>query len=94
MAFVKRHFDNPRNGCGACGQDFASLQVFDAHRVGRHEPLERRRPEELQELGYELNHRGRWHDRVVVDRARGEDQAEETATSARASGGSSGSTAP
>jgi hypothetical protein len=30
------------NVCGACGLDFASLNAFDAHRVGRHEPLERR----------------------------------------------------
>jgi hypothetical protein len=32
----------PLNGCPMCGRDFTSQDAFDRHRVGRHEPLERR----------------------------------------------------
>jgi hypothetical protein len=27
---------NPLNQCGACGCDFTSVRLFDAHRVGNH----------------------------------------------------------
>jgi len=26
----------PRNQCGACGEDFAGISLFDRHRVGKH----------------------------------------------------------
>lgn len=31
----------PLNGCRSCGSDFTSLDAFDAHRAGRHMPMER-----------------------------------------------------
>jgi hypothetical protein len=61
------------NQCGVCGEDFSSVRLFDVHRVGRHEylfgaeHLDGRRcleVEEMRELGWELNVRGRWCDPV------------------------------
>jgi hypothetical protein len=63
------------NECGACGEDFASVAAFDAHRVGRHAftfaeglrmepPREDGRrclhPVEMTERGIALNSKGRW----------------------------------
>lgn len=63
------------NECGSCGNDFASLRAFDAHRVGKHaysysegvrsEPLREdgRRclgPSELRHVGMGLDAQDRW----------------------------------
>lgn len=66
------------NQCGACRQDFSSLALFDAHRVGRHnlnypEHENGRRCLylwELEELGWAKNAQGRWTDPKRVSRAR------------------------
>jgi hypothetical protein len=59
----------PRNGCGACFEDFAGITEFDKHRVGSHEPLERRclTEAEMKELGWKKNDKGRWYDPIRVD---------------------------
>lgn len=65
------------NACGACGHDFASLALFDAHRVGRHaldwpEHPDGRRCLDAQEMrarGWRLR-RGRWQDPVAAERVR------------------------
>jgi hypothetical protein len=53
------------NLCRSCGLDFASLEAFDKHRVGRHSQSgpHRRRCLTLTEMhaaGMELDPRGRW----------------------------------
>lgn len=50
------------NLCRSCGKDFRSLSGFDAHRVGKHEPLQRRclTTEELEAKGYKTNQQGKW----------------------------------
>ena len=60
------------NQCGACGLDFGSLTAFDKHRVGRHEPLERRclTLEELEQKGFVQNHYGRWTLAASIERGR------------------------
>jgi len=30
-------YENPRNYCSACGEDFTSVTLFDTHHIGRHE---------------------------------------------------------
>lgn len=68
----------PLNGCGACRQDFTSLRLFEAHRVGEHalhgpEHENGRRClviEEMQSLGWEQNEKGRWFDPARVEDAR------------------------
>ena len=59
------------NLCRACGEDFSSLEFFDAHRVGSHDYLySPERPhgrrcldtDELGALGWTKNQRGRWQD--------------------------------
>jgi hypothetical protein len=65
------------NLCRSCGEDFGSVALFDAHRVGRHAytlseglkpgvPFEDGRRclcvEEMQERGWALGARGRWVD--------------------------------
>jgi hypothetical protein len=72
------------NLCGACGQDFASLEAFDRHRSGLHgftfaERLamtppryDGRRcldPAELEAMGWQRNQRGRWFDPSRASRA-------------------------
>lgn len=48
--------------CGGCGLFFSRTSTFDAHRVGRHEPLERRclTPIEMHWLKGMINRRGVW----------------------------------
>jgi hypothetical protein len=67
------------NLCRACGEDFASVTLFDAHRVGRHEYTwspereDGRRclsVEEMEEKGWTLNAQGRWFDPVRAERVR------------------------
>ena len=60
------------NQCGACGLDFGSLTAFDKHRVGRHEPLERRclTLEELEAGGFVQNAYGRWTTAASIERGR------------------------
>lgn len=71
------------NLCRSCNEDFSSVEAFDRHRVGVHEytfleGLEQGREdgrrclsiEELEEIGFEVNDRGRWHDPTRTERAR------------------------
>ena len=75
---------NPRNQCGACGLDFASVNAFDRHRVGVHaytyseglksDPMREdgRRcltVDELAEIGLVPNARGLFHDPVKTAKA-------------------------
>ena len=76
---------NPLNQCGACSRDFTSVELFDAHRVGRHaftlmeglemEPMREdgRRcldADEMTELGWVQDVKGRWLNPARVERAR------------------------
>jgi hypothetical protein len=71
--------ENPHNLCRSCNQDFASVSLFDAHRVGVHEytysegvkmePIREdgRRcldTDELEARGWVLDKRGIWTDPV------------------------------
>jgi hypothetical protein len=60
------------NACAACGADFTSLELFDRHRAGRHEPDGRRclSTEEMKMNGWERDSRGRWKDPARAMRAR------------------------
>jgi hypothetical protein len=75
----------PANGCSGCRQDFASVDAFDRHRVGRYgfsyeEGLQfdipredgRRCMDESEMLaaGLELDDRGRWRVAASAKRAR------------------------
>jgi hypothetical protein len=75
----------PLNGCGGCRQDFTSLRLFDAHRIGAFESgnyqghiedwsLELGRRcldvEEMAERGWEQDEKGRWFDPERVEDAR------------------------
>ena len=72
------------NGCGACGSDFTSLELFDRHRVGTHAytyveglrfdpPREDGRRclslEEMAAKGWEQDARSRWVDPARSGRA-------------------------
>lgn len=63
------------NRCGACGQDFSSVEAFDRHQVGRHaytfdEGLDQIPPredgrrclsiEEMTAAAWAIDRRGRW----------------------------------
>lgn len=60
---------NPANLCRGCGADFSSLKNFDRHRIGNHalnwpEHEHGRRcldAEELGELGFVLDAKGRYY---------------------------------
>lgn len=82
---MRHAFENPRNGCAACGQDFAGLTYFDKHRVGTFEyslteglrldpPREDGRRcltrDEMLELGLALDKSGRWTDPAEAARLR------------------------
>jgi hypothetical protein len=68
------------NVCRSCGQDFCSVEAFDAHRVGRHEyPWSIDRPDgrrclsavEITDAGWEQNQYGRWvHPKALRNRPR------------------------
>jgi hypothetical protein len=75
----------PLNYCSACGQDFASITLFDRHLVGQvsagvyRGPLWEWKPElgircltveEMEERGWRRNKRGRWQDPCEAERAR------------------------
>jgi hypothetical protein len=68
----------PLNGCGQCHQDFTSLRLFEAHRVGdqgldytEHENGRRcLDTEEMQTRGWTQNDKGRWYDPAEAERAR------------------------
>jgi hypothetical protein len=72
-----RFAHRPRNGCGACRQDFTSLRLFEAHRVGDHaldwpEHDNGRRCldiEEMQAKGWTQDEKGRWYDPAHRERA-------------------------
>jgi hypothetical protein len=81
----QRFKQKPLHGCSGCGQDFTSIYLLDAHRVGvyqyTHEqgleldpPREDGRRclgvEEMEAKGWKLNERGRWIDPVRVQAAR------------------------
>jgi hypothetical protein len=59
------------NQCAGCGADFTSLEVFDRHRVGRHESDERRclSLAEMRAMGWVPDRRGRWTDPARAQRA-------------------------
>lgn len=76
--------EHPTNQCGACHEDFSSLELFDRHRVGVHDytfkegldmnpPREDGRrcldPTEMAERGWRLNDRQLWFDPVRSSRA-------------------------
>ncbi len=70
---------NPLNQCGACGEDFTSVETFDRHRVGEHEhrfstahPEGRRclSGDEVLAKGWQWDDKGRWFDPVRTARAR------------------------
>jgi hypothetical protein len=73
-----RFAHRPRNGCGACRQDFSSVELFDRHRVGEHSldyPAHDngRRCldiEEMQAKGWEQDDKGRWTDPARASRVR------------------------
>jgi hypothetical protein len=63
----------------SCGHDFSSVEMFDAHRIGKHsylfdsERLDGRRclgAREMETNGWKQNGRGRWQDPARVERAR------------------------
>ena len=67
------------NLCRSCDQDFSSVRLFDAHRVGKHEYLASDlRPDgrrcfsvaEMLERGWERYTRGRWQDPARVEDVR------------------------
>lgn len=67
------------NLCRTCGHDFSSVELFDAHRAGKHEwlfdseHLDGRRcldASEMESKGWAQNDRGRWFDPARVERAR------------------------
>jgi hypothetical protein len=67
------------NVCGACGENFASVTLFDWHRTGRHDRLADalfvdgrrcRTRAEFEERGLAVNERGRWHDPVATEAIR------------------------
>lgn len=73
------------NLCGACGEDFSSVKMFDAHRVGRHaytysqgvamDPIREdgRRclsADEMTAKGWLSDARGRWSDPASVEAVR------------------------
>jgi hypothetical protein len=67
------------NLCRACGHDFSSVTLFDAHRVGKHEylfdseRLDGRRcldASEMESKGWAQNGRGRWNDPVRSEQVR------------------------
>jgi len=75
----------PRNQCGACGEDFTSVELFDRHRVGVHEytiteglamdpPREDGRRclavHEMRDRGWAQDGSVRWYDPVRAARAR------------------------
>jgi len=73
--------ENPKNLCSPCEQDFASVTLFDAHRIGTHaytysegvamEPMREdgRRclnTAEMRAKGWALDDRGRWSDPAAI----------------------------
>jgi hypothetical protein len=63
------------NLCRSCGEDFASVSAFDAHRVGKHTYTYRdgRRflhADELEANGYQKNEAGRWFHAAKAERAK------------------------
>lgn len=59
--------ENPANYCASCGLDFGSVSAFDKHRVGGHDPDERRCLDvaEILAAGMELDLRGRYRVRLT-----------------------------
>ena len=79
----RHHFENPKNACTACGQDFAGITYFDKHRVGTFDyaysaglklepPREDGRRcltrDEMTAKGWALNKDGRWADPTASER--------------------------
>jgi hypothetical protein len=69
----------PRAQCGACGEDFSGVRLFDRHRVGVHEYLASvERPDgrrclagsEMLEKGWRWDAKGRWYDPADAARLR------------------------
>jgi hypothetical protein len=74
----RRWKGTPLNGCSACGEDFTSLELFDAHHVGDHaldfpEHEDGRRcldAEEMTGRGWVQNVERRWLNPARANRAR------------------------
>jgi hypothetical protein len=69
----------PLNGCSGCRQDFTSLRLFDAHRVGVYAyPWSPDREDgrrcldaaEMLERGWEQDERGRWINPAEIARGK------------------------
>jgi hypothetical protein len=66
------------NVCGACGADFRSVVIFDAHRVGKHEldyPVHEDGRRclvgwEMKNKGWRIDAQGLWFDPERVEKAR------------------------
>jgi len=63
---------SPLNQCAPCGADFTSLELFDRHRIGRHDPDGRccLTFAEMTAKGWRVDGRGRWKDPARAMRAR------------------------
>jgi hypothetical protein len=78
VAVSRRWKGVPLNGCSACGEDFTSLELFDAHHVGDHaldfpEHEDGRRcldAEEMTGRGWVQNIERRWLNPARANRAR------------------------
>jgi hypothetical protein len=66
------------NLCRSCEQDFSSVRLFDAHRIGKHDYLATERTggrrclsrEEMLGRGWAGDARGRWQDPARVQAVR------------------------
>jgi hypothetical protein len=69
--------------CGECGLRFSRTSTFDKHRVGRHEPLERRclTPDEMRAKGM-VERNGVWGNKAPEGGLRHWAEAEEVAEAA------------
>jgi hypothetical protein len=78
LAVSRRWKGTPPNGCSACGEDFTSLELLDAHHMGDHaldwpEHEDGRRcldAEEMTGRGWVQNFERRWLNPARAYRAR------------------------
>jgi hypothetical protein len=63
---------NPLNECAACGEDFTSLRLFDAHILSKaSDPhFDCMQTDEMVAQGWQRDIRGRWLDPASAERAR------------------------
>jgi hypothetical protein len=60
----------PLNGCRRCGEDFTSLETFDAHHVAEDEIHRCLDSKEISANGWTTDRKGRWFNPVRSARAR------------------------